>query len=69
MRYKNPKLGGGLAELIVQTNYAKYRAEQGESVPQQTTQPDKPMPQRNVEHSGLCAKQFNRNALCDCKSR
>jgi hypothetical protein len=65
MRHKNPSPHGGLAELIVQSNYQNYRRD---AEPQQTTQPgNEPIPPRTVEHSLLCAKQFDRNSLCDCK--
>jgi len=46
----------------------KAAAEQAAEQPQQLPG-EEPIPPRKVEHSGLCAKQFNRNALCDCKSR
>jgi hypothetical protein len=48
----------------------KAAAEQAAEQPQQTAQPgEEPiLLQRKVEHV-LCATQFNRNAICDCKNR
>jgi hypothetical protein len=62
----------GLAADIVQANYAKYRreAEAAAAAPPQPPQPGKePIKPRTVEHSPLCARNFDRNALCDCKKR
>ena len=60
---------GELTNLIKLERWKQKAA--AESIePQQTTQPgEEPSQTRTVEHSGLCATQFNRNALCDCKTK